>query len=39
MGNSKKSKNSKKEDGKFASKNIKHHPQAESARVVFGKDK
>lgn len=28
--------NNKKEDGKFHSKNIKHDPQAESARAVFG---
>ena len=28
--------NSKKEDGKFSSKNVKHDPQAESARAVFG---
>ncbi|WP_312644025.1 CPC_1213 family protein [Hydrogenoanaerobacterium sp.] len=35
--NKKKStKNGKKEDGKFHSKNIKHDPQAESARAVFG---
>jgi len=26
----------KKEDGSFPSKNIKHDPQAESARAVFG---
>lgn len=33
-------KNNKKEDGKFDSKNVKHDPQAESARDVFGlKDK
>lgn len=31
-------KNHKKEDGKFHSKHIKHNPQAESARAVFGKD-
>lgn len=32
-----KSKNkSKREDGKFHSKNVKHDPQAESARSVFG---
>lgn len=30
--------NKKKEDGKFRSKHIKHDPQAESARAVFGKD-
>lgn len=36
--NSKKStSNKKKEDGKFHSKHIKHDPQAESARAVFGK--
>lgn len=29
-------KNNKKEDGKFKSKNVKHDPQAESARAVFG---
>lgn len=29
-------KKNKKEDGKFNSKNIKHDPQAESARAVFG---
>lgn len=29
---------SKKEDGAFLSKNIKHDPQAESARAVFGKE-
>ena len=35
--NKKKStKNGKKEDGKFHSKNIKHDPQAESARTKFG---
>lgn len=28
----------KKEDGKFSSKNVKHEPQAESARAVFGLD-
>lgn len=28
--------NNKKTDGKFRSKNIKHNPQAESARKVFG---
>lgn len=31
----KNTKNNKKEDGKFHSKNIKHH-QGESARAVFG---
>jgi len=35
--NKKKStKNKKKEDGKFRSKNIKHDPSAESARAAFG---
>lgn len=35
--NAKKStKNHKKEDGKFHSKKIKHSPNAESARAVFG---
>ena len=29
-------KNQKKEDGTFHSKHIKHDPQAESARAVFG---
>ncbi len=29
--------NKKKEDGKFRSKHIKHDPQDESARAVFGK--
>ena len=28
----------KKNDGAFPSKNIKHDPQAESARAKFGKD-
>lgn len=32
----KSTKNNKKKDGKFRSKNIKHDPQAESARAVFG---
>ncbi len=32
----KSTKNYKKEDGKFHSKHIKHDPQAESARAVFG---
>lgn len=39
MGNGNKKKstaNHKKEDGKFRSKNIKHDPNAESARAVFG---
>lgn len=30
--------NDKKNDGTFHSKKIKHDPQAESARAVFGKD-
>lgn len=34
--NSKHTKNNKKEDGKFGSKNINHNPQAESARAVSG---
>ena len=38
MGNKMKStQNKKKEDGKFRSKHIKHDPQDESARAVFGK--
>ena len=39
MGKSNKMKstsNGKKEDGKFRSVKIKHDPQAESARAVFG---
>ncbi len=32
----KSTKNGKKEDGTFRSKKIKHDPQAESARAVFG---
>jgi len=28
--------NNKKHDGKFHSKHVKHNPQAESARAVFG---
>jgi len=32
----KSTKNNKKEDGSFHSKNVKHDPQAESARAVFG---
>ncbi len=37
MGNKMKStKNNKKEDKTFHSKHIKHDPQAESARAVFG---
>lgn len=35
----KNTKNNKKEDGKFDTKQIKHDPQAEGARAVFGKDK
>ncbi len=40
MPNDKRSKKTKdkKEDGAFPSKNIKHDPQAESARAKFGKD-
>ncbi len=34
--NNKNSKNGKEDGGKFNSKNIKHDPQAESARAVFG---
>ncbi len=29
-------KNNKKEDGKFQTKNVKHDPQGEAARAVFG---
>lgn len=39
MGNNNKmksTKNNKKEDGKFHSTHVKHDPQAESARAVFG---
>jgi len=32
-------KNNRKHDGKFKKKNIKHNPQAESARAVFGEPK
>jgi len=32
----KSTKNNKKEDGKFRSKHVKHSPQAESSRAVFG---
>ncbi|MDU1412740.1 MAG: CPC_1213 family protein [Clostridium sp.] len=32
----KSTKNNKKSDGTFHSKHIKHDPQAESARAVFG---
>ena len=35
----KNTKNNKKEDGKFKSKNIKHDPNAESARAVFDLNK
>ncbi len=28
--------NNKKSDGKFRSKNVKHDPQGESSRAVFG---
>lgn len=40
MGTDKRSKKikNKKEDGAFPSKNIKHDPQAESARAKFGKE-
>jgi hypothetical protein len=31
--------NNKKEDGKFKKKNIKHDPQAESTRAVFGEQR
>ena len=39
MGNenkAKSTKNGKKEDSKFHSKHVKHDPNAESARAVFG---
>lgn len=32
-------KNNRDKDSRFSKKNIKHDPQAESARVKFGKDK
>lgn len=32
----KSTKNNKREDGTFRSKHVKHNPQAESARAVFG---
>ncbi|WP_425481529.1 CPC_1213 family protein [Alkalibaculum sporogenes] len=32
----KSTKNHKKDDGKFHSRHVKHDPQAESARAVFG---
>lgn len=35
-GGFKSTKKKRREDGKFPSKNIKHDPQAESARAVFG---
>lgn len=35
----KKTNQNKKEDNEFHSKKIKHDPNAESARAVFGKDK
>lgn len=35
-GKKKSTKNNKKSDGKFRSKNIKHDPAAESVRAVFG---
>ena len=35
----KNTKQNKKEDNKFKSKKIKHDPNAESARAVFGTDK
>lgn len=40
MGQNKKNRNTKSKllDGAFPSKNIKHDPQAESARAVFGKE-
>lgn len=34
----KKTKNNKKEDGKFPNKHINHDPQAESSRAVFGEE-
>ena len=34
--NKRSTRNNKKADGKFRSKKIKHDPQAESARAVFG---
>ncbi len=34
--NMKDTKQNKKQDGSFHSKNIKHDPRAESARAVFG---
>ena len=35
----KSTRNGKKEDGTFRSKKVKHDPQAESARAVFGLNK
>ncbi len=35
-GRRKSTRNNKRADGKFRSKNVKHDPQAESARAVFG---
>lgn len=35
----KSTKNNKKSDGEFKSKNIKHNPNAESARAVFSDPK
>ncbi|SDN18562.1 CPC_1213 family protein [Acetanaerobacterium elongatum] len=35
-GKRKSTRNNKKADGKFRSKHIKHDPQAESARAVYG---
>lgn len=35
----KKTNQNKKEDNRFQKKNIKHDPNAESARAVFGKEK
>ncbi len=32
----KSTKNNKRDDGKYHSKHVKHSPQAESARAVFG---
>ncbi len=42
MGKSNKMKstsNNKRDDGTFRSKKVKHDPQDESARAVFGRDK
>ncbi|SHK64894.1 hypothetical protein SAMN02745163_04194 [Clostridium cavendishii DSM 21758] len=39
MSKNRKTRNNKKEDGKFKSKNIKHDPQAESSRAVFSEPK